>query len=240
MPSGVHFFRRAVLLVSANVNLNLLGGLALAACRRFRFDRLLAMPPPVSRVLPYLAAFALLLAACGGPSWQELKAPDGGFRVLMRGDPQVEKRDLDTPIGKITGHWYSTERNDAVFGVGYADYPADFVQNAPPRQIFTIVREGWLKRIDGTLQGDMTDIRAEGHPGIEFMASGKFNGRDAYLKGRFYLVGNRLYQVVAFGDKDKVSRSDIDQFMGSFKLTARHAVNSLNIDMTGDRMPPGK
>jgi hypothetical protein len=198
------------------------------------------MPPRIfSRFLPPLAAATLLLAACGGP-WQELRAPDGGFRVEMRGDARVEKHEIETPIGKITGHWYSLEQNDAVFGVGYADWPAAFVQNAPPRQIFTIIRQGWLQRIAGTLRGDSVDIKLDGNLGMEFAASGKLNGRDAYLKGRLYLVDNRLYQVVAFGDEGKVSQSDVDRFMGSFKLIPRAPVNTLNLDIVGDRPPPAK
>lgn len=196
------------------------------------------MPQPFSRIVPLLALVASLLAACGGPSWQELKAPEGGFRILMRADPLVERREVETPIGKITGHWYSTEQRNSVFGVGYADYPVQFVSNAPPRELFTLARESWLKRIDGKLQGDGTEIRLDGHPGMEFIASGKFNGRDAYLRGRLYLVGNRLFQVVVFGDKATLPLSDINQFMGSFKLTPTHGVNTVNIDVGPGKPPP--
>lgn len=196
------------------------------------------MPRSFSRTLLSIVVVASLLAACGGPSWQEIKAPEGGFRINMRSDPLVEKHDLQTPIGKVTGYWYSTEQQGSVFGVGYADYPAEFVSNAPPQKVLAIVRESWLKRIDGKLQGDGTELRLEGNPGMEFIATGKFKGRDAYLRGRLYLVGNRLFQVVVLGDKETIPLSDINQFMGSFKLTPVQGVNTIDIDMGGRRKPP--
>ena len=197
------------------------------------------MPSPVSRVLSSLAAAVLLLAACDrAPSWQEIKAPDGGFRIEMRGDARIEKQDVETPIGKITGNWYSTEPKNAVFGVGYSDFPPEVARNMPPRRLFTIVRESWLKRIQGKLQGDGADIRLDGYPGMEFVAWGKFKEKDAYLRGRLYLVDTRLYQVVVFGDKETVPLSDVNHFMNSFKLIKVAPVNPMDIDMGGRNMPP--
>ena len=180
------------------------------------------MSRPASRILPLLAVIAALVAACTGAAWHEVSIPDGGFRILMQGDPRLEKTELETPIGKITAYWYSMDAKDAAFGVGYSDYPVEIVRNAPPRQLFAIVRESWIKRIGGTLQGDGRDIKLEDkYPGMEFIASGKLEGRDAYLRGRFYLVGDRLYQVIVFGNKSAMPVSDINQFLGSFKLVPR-------------------
>ena len=43
------------------------------------------------------------------------------------------------------------------------------------------------------------------------------------MRGRLYLVDNRLYQLIVFGNKETIPASDINQFMGSFKgrATAR-------------------
>src|SRR6202008_2846049 len=125
------------------------------------------------------------------------KIADGGFRIAMRGDPLVQKEDLETPLGKITAYWYAIEGKDAVYGIGYSDYPAEILMRSTPRQLFTIVRGGWLKRINGKPQGDGTDIVLDGqYPGMEVIATGQLGGEDAYMRARFYLVGNRLYQVI--------------------------------------------
>jgi hypothetical protein len=187
------------------------------------------MPQTVRRLL-LLAAVATLVAACG-PSWQEVSTPDGGFRILMRGDPRIEKRDVDTPIGKITGNWYATELQESVFGVGYSDYPTQIVSGMAPQEMFTTVRESWVKRINGKLQGDGTDIRLEkAHPGMEFIARGQLKGHDVYLRGRLYLVGNRLYQVIVFGRRDTLPLSDVNTYLDSFKLVPQHDVATVGVD----------
>jgi hypothetical protein len=183
-----------------------------------------------------IAVAASLLTACSKPAWQEVAVPEAGFRISMRGNPVVEKHDLDLPIGRVTGHWYSTELKGSVFGVGYADYPKEVVSNAPPQKMLSIVRESWIKRIQGKQQGDGQQFKLEGHPGMEFVATGKFQGRDAYLRGRLYLVGTRLFQIVVFGDKQNLPLSDINQFMDSFKLTPIQGVNTIELDFgRGDR-----
>src|SRR5262249_45363935 len=150
------------------------------------------------------------------PEWRDLTIPDGGFRIQVRGEPRVEKNDLPTPLGVIHTEWYSVEARDGVFGVGYADYPEAALRQSGARTLFTTVRESWLKRIDGKLIGEGTDVTLEKkHPGIDFSAAGKLDGRDAYLRGRFYLVGNRMYQIIAFGNRSAMPISEINQFMGS-------------------------
>ena len=188
------------------------------------------MSRSISRFL-LLAAALVLVAACGGPAWREVSTPDGGFRILMRGDPRVEKRDLDTPVGKITGNWYATELQESVFGVGYSDYPAQVLGSMAPRRMFMTVRESWVKRIDGRLQGDGTDIKLDkAHPGMEFIARGQLQGHDVYLRGRLYLVGNRLYQVIVFGRKDTLPPSDVNKFLASFALVPQRELATIRID----------
>lgn len=173
---------------------------------------------------------AMLAAGCGGPSWQDFTVQDGGFRVLMRGEVHYDKRELDTPVGKIVAHMYSIEFKDSVFGVGYSDYPPQMVRSMTPRRLFMAVRDTWVRRIEGRLEGDGIDIRLDKrHPGMEVVAWGKVKGRNAYLKGRFYLVGDRLYQIVIFGNRDSMPLADINHFLASFKLVPQREVGSINV-----------
>jgi hypothetical protein len=183
-----------------------------------------------------LALVAALLSACSDPAWREINSQEGGFRIAMQSDPRVEKQELDTPIGKITGHWYAVEGKDAVYGVGYADYPDAIFKHGTPRQLFSVVRDGWLKRINGKLQADGTEIALDNkYPGMEVIASGQLDGQDAYMRGRFYLVGNRLYQVITFGKRSAMAQSDINRFLSSFKLTPRLDTTTITIDAEPER-----
>jgi hypothetical protein len=40
------------------------------------------------------------------------------------------------------------------------------------------------------------------------------------FRGRVYLVGQRLYQVVIFGPKELASSKDAEKFLNSFELVA--------------------
>ena len=174
-------------------------------------------------------------AGCSDQTWREVASPDGGFRIRMHGDPVVEQRNLDTPAGKITGYWYSLDEKDSVFGVGFADFPRQMLQGAPPRNMFSGVRDSWLKRIDGRLEGD-ADIKLDGKwLGMEFSARGKLQGRDAWMRGRLYLVDDRLYQLIVFGNKATIPVSDINQFMGSLKVAQPRDTSTLTIDAASDK-----
>jgi hypothetical protein len=200
------------------------------ACRLGGPGAPLTMSRPATRILSSIAVIAALVAACSDPGWQELNIPDGGFRIMGQGPPLVEKHELATPVGTIIAHWYSIGTRDAAYGVGYADWPEQVIRATEPRKIFSILREGWIKRIDGKLQGDGTDIKLENkYPGMEFIAWGKLKDRDAYVRGRFYLVDNRLYQVVVFGNKSAMPASDINRFLNSFKLAPRRETQEITI-----------
>ena len=180
--------------------------------------------------------FLLLAAACSDPSWREVASSDGGFRIRMHGDPRVEQRSVDTPAGKITGHLYSLEGKDSVYAVGFADYPRQILQASHPASMFSGVRDSWLKRIDGQLEGKTTDIRLDGKwHGMEFAARGRLAGRDAWMRGRLYLVDNRLYQLIVFGSRETIPLSDINQFMGSFKVAQPRDTTTLTIDATPEK-----
>ena len=103
--------------------------------------------------------------------------------------------------------------------------------NSDPRPLRIGVRDSWLKRIEGRLDGNATDIQLDGKwAGMEFTARGRLEGRDAWMRGRLYLVDNRLYQLIVFGNKETIPVSDINQFMGSFKVAQPRDATTLNID----------
>lgn len=166
------------------------------------------------------AAFAVMaLAGCGGRTeWQELPIREGGFSVLMRTQPHYARQQLDTPAGKVPAHLYSSPRGESYFAVGYSDYPLSQVVGSSADALFAQVRDTWVKRIDGKLVLS-SPLKLDGkHPGIEFSAEGKVKGADAFLDARLYLVGQRLYQVIAMGRKSEVPQGVVNRFLKSFKL----------------------
>ena len=98
------------------------------------------------------------------------------------------------------------------------------------------VRDSWVKRIDGRLDGNATDIRLDGKwSGMEFAARGKLEGRDAWMRGRLYLVDNRLYQLIVFGNRGTIPVADINRFMGSFKVAQPKDTTTLTIEASPEK-----
>ena len=158
------------------------------------------------------------LTACTRSEWQELAISEGGFSVLMRGQPQYVRQQVDTPGGKTYAHLYSSDRPDAFYAVGYSDYPLAFVLSSKPEELLGGVRDTWVRRVKGTLVMS-SPTRIDGkYPGIEFSAEGRVKDADTYLQARLYLVDQRLYQVIAMGKKGEVAQGTLNRFLNSFRL----------------------
>ena len=82
---------------------------------------------------------------------------------------------LDTPAGKMDAHLYSSDRPDAFFAVGYADYPLALVVGGPPEQLFAGMRDTWTRAHRRPARHLTTaPLKLAGHyPGIEFWAKGR-------------------------------------------------------------------
>jgi hypothetical protein len=175
-------------------------------------------------------AVVSVLSACGQSEWRELPVSDGAFSILMRGEPTYARQQLNTPAGKMVAHLYSSDRPDSFFAVGYADYPLAAVVGRPPADLFSGVRDTWLRRIEGKLTASDNGIKLAGqYPGLEFQAGGKVKGTDAFVHARFYLVDQRLYQIIAMGRKDAVPQGVINRFLNSFRLIPQSDVGTIQI-----------
>jgi hypothetical protein len=174
------------------------------------------------------------LAACGKSEWQELQIPEGGFQVLMRSQPHYLKQELDTPAGKMTAYLYSSDRVNSYYAVGYSDYPLALVVGVDPEQIFSGVRDTWVRRIGGRLVKTDNKLELAGsYPGLQFEAEGSANGADAFVQARIFMVEQRLYQVIAMGKKNEVPQGEINRFLDSFRLVKIGETHSLGIRPEG-------
>jgi hypothetical protein len=175
---------------------------------------------------------ACALAACtrAGSEWREMAVHEGGFSILMHGQPQYMRQTLDTPAGKMEAHLYASERPDAYFAVGYSDYPLAFVLGGSPQELFAGVRDTWVRRLEGRLVSRDDRISAGTYPGYAFSAEGKAKGADAILDARLYLVDQRLYQIVAITRRHEVAQGVVNRYLDSFKLIEEAQVGSIRIE----------
>ena len=195
-------------------------------------------------VFAALLTCAAIVAACGGSQWRELEVSEGAFSVLMRGQAHYARQDLNGPGGRMTAHLYSSDRPDSYFAVGYVDYPLVMVSGAAPQQLFSGVRDTWVRKIHGKLVASDSTLKLAGkYPGLEFLAEGtsapasSASQKDApakpvatFIQARLYLVDQRLYQVIAMGRKGEVPQGEVNRYLNSFRLVQQAEVGSLKID----------
>lgn len=175
-----------------------------------------------------------VLAACTRDSeWKELTVHEGGFSVLMRGQPEYQRQMLETPAGRMQAHLYSADGADAYFAVGYSDYPLALVLGGSPDKLFEGVRDTWVRRLEGRLTSADDRITAGSYPGYAFSANGKAKGAGAILDARLYLVDQRLYQIVAISRRHAVSQGIVNRYLDSFKLIEAAQVGTVRVEPAG-------
>jgi hypothetical protein len=179
-----------------------------------------------------LLFIAAALTACSPASseWQPLTVHEGGFTILMRGQPQYQRQALDTPAGKMEAHLYSSDRPDAYYAVGYSDYPLALVVGSAPEDLFVGVRDTWVRRLEGRLTAVDHRISKGAYRGYAFSAEGKAKGADALLDARLYLVDQRLYQIVSIGRRHEVPQGIVNRYLDSFELIEAAQVGSIRIE----------
>jgi hypothetical protein len=165
-----------------------------------------------------------LLAACAPKfDWREVRPPDAGFAIALPGRPQVETRALDFDGSKVSMTMASAGVGPTLFAAGAAQLPAAAL--APERLEATV---GWFS--DALLRNlGATDSRSQPAPALRgaqtraavaVTAAGRpgTDGRAAQLAARFYVVDDRLYQVVALGAEGEIPPQALETFFDSFRL----------------------
>jgi hypothetical protein len=144
----------------------------------------------------------------------------GGFAVKSPYTFKETSQSVDTPAGKIEVHIFAAEQKSQSLMVMYSDYPAKMVQGADIEKIYDGGRDGAVNNVKGQLVSE-SKIWLYGSPGREIFLKTKANGQDAMVRDRIYLVGNRLYQVMAVTLAGKERSSEIETFLDSFRLLGK-------------------
>lgn len=163
-----------------------------------------------------------------------MQIAEGGFSVLMPGQPHIANQEFETPAGRMRAHLYSSDRPTSYYAVGYSDYPLAFAIGENPDRIFNGVRDTWVRRIGGRVIGPVRKLTLAGkYPGMEFNAEGNAKGAPAHLQARLFLVDQRLYQVIAMGLKNQVQQGEVNRFLNSFQLVEGLEVTTMQIKPEG-------
>ncbi len=171
-----------------------------------------------------LCAGAALLAACNPAlDWREYHSDEGGYSVLLPQKPGRAQRTLATPAGQVTMHMLSAQVDGMLFGAASAGF-----STAPEPATQEAMRAALLRNIDGTVVSDKPVTAAGNSAGVpatltgrEVIKRGSFGSGEraaqGELRARFFVRGNRYYQIAAIGSMGAVPVADLDLFFDSFK-----------------------
>jgi hypothetical protein len=167
----------------------------------------------VSSAAAYLvlaAGFLSLLNQSGesGPyHWKTVTSQDGRFTALFPGEPQPRTR--NTLLFKL--HALAFKRGKVEYLVAYMDYPPK-LHVLPTKQAYDGARDAALGK-DGRLLGEKS-MTIEGFPGREIRVEKK----SEFNVARYFLDGNRMYQVIVTVPMPEQTSTNIPFFLDSFHL----------------------
>jgi len=142
---------------------------------------------------------------------------EGKYRATFPAEPKVDTKSYATKLGVLP---VTTEKHEVspmalILSVTYTDYPRE-AGTITAKAILDSVRDG-LKGKDGEVKtDDAITIGEAKHDGRELRIT---IGKDKVIRARVYLVGRRLYQVMAVGTITTVARPEADVLFNTFTLS---------------------
>lgn len=149
--------------------------------------------------------------------WQSFSPTDGGFSVLMPGQPAQKKQTLNTPAGDINTYFYTSTQDGGKinYTVSYVELPKG-VEKMSPAVLLEAMASGLMGDNRVKVLSEQT-IQLGDYPGRAF----KIEAPDkALIMHRAYLVKQRIYQIAVQVPQaqEKNLSGDVDRFFNSFKL----------------------
>ena len=174
-----------------------------------------------------LTLLLALLPACSPRfDWREVRLPEQRCVVALPDKPQRAQREVALPGTTVPMQMVSTGVGATLFAVGVAQLPPALAAAADLEASVALFRDGLLRNVNGRVTG--TQPAALHAPagrtvryGQALTAEGRAgpDGRKAVLAARFFVVDDRLYQVVALGGDGELPAAALDTFFDSFRLT---------------------
>ncbi len=163
------------------------------------------------------AALLLILApfaGCAELPPPEFVSKEYRFRAQFGGVPKVIEK-----VGVTQSTVYSVERPAGVFRVTITDLPIPADDPAERASAYLISAKDDLIRAARAAQtADASTTLAGKYPGRAFAAT--FGGAEpGAMRARIFLVGKRLYQVLAVGTAEYANSDAATAFLDSFQLT---------------------
>jgi len=165
-------------------------------------------------------AVIILAAACvftnaQQTAWTAFSSDEGGFSVLMPGVPSPNKLTVNTASGVKEADMFTLNEGDLnEYIIAYSKYSKTDSKSRSTDKLFNAVRDGLLSFQQGKLLSEAA-INLDGYIGREIA----FQSPDGFItRARFYVVGNRFYQISARAKTNERAPEAMKRFLDSFRL----------------------
>lgn len=183
----------------------------------------LADPVPLKVVPAAPRTPPLAAAAQPSPSvWSDVEVNDGGFRILMPGevDRKVNLVQVNGLPIQQTLLLATQPQHDALYMVAWSDLSADApLDEAGRRQVLEQTKQSFLKSFRGQLTEEI-NMELLGNAGKQYVMSSSVRGNPFTITSRAYLVGRRLFHILAAVPKrvEPSLQGSTKGFLQSFRL----------------------
>jgi hypothetical protein len=159
--------------------------------------------------LCFVAALGFLVIGCGEKPLTEYSNPAGKFKILFPGSPHTQ---TVKGLNNINVNVFSVESSSGAYVLNYYDSPLPLAGVPVSEEV-----KGFYSGLNGQKQTENAITLQEKYSGAEHTGTvtkpKNFNAR-----GRSFIVGNRVYNVVVIGDAEKVKSETATKFLDSFKV----------------------
>ena len=165
---------------------------------------------------PVVAAFLLLLAWAGdaiaADAWSEYRSEPAGFLVQFPADPAVTRQPIEGQPGS-TETQFMVDQGAVAYMVMVSEYPSNSLPRSPDGAYFTTLRDTFAQATQGKVRTSRP-LNIGPYSGSEAVID---NAPNVYVV-HFYIVGDRLYQVLTGGPNGHEGSENAHRFLDSFRL----------------------
>lgn len=168
-------------------------------------------------LLRFGAILAAVIALAAQYAWGDVVSDrDGRFSVDFPGKASESIETVPTKAGTAKVHVFSVKgAGRTTYTALYSDYPAGSIGRSPADAIYEGAINGAVSQAGGTVESK-TKITNSGIAGREAI----FDSPDKAeaMRVRYFLVGDRLYQVAYHGPRGSEDGKNATEFLDSFKI----------------------
>lgn len=174
------------------------------------------IPMSGQRAITAMLVSAVLVACAPELNWREVHGNDAHFTVLLPSKPATHARKIDLGGLKVEMSMTGAAVDELSFVVASAQV-ADASQRTAA---LAAMQQAMLRNIRAAQHTEKPVMLKGGAPATEIVAEGQAarDGRPLVMHARFAARGERVYQAVALGPRDKLSAEAAETFLGSLAL----------------------